>query len=228
MTITVLLFAHYQDAAGYREAPLDAPDGATVATVASLIEARHPGLTGLLAHGRVAVNAEFANAETVLKEGDQVAFLPPMSGGRASLVSLTPDAIDVVSVSRAVEAAGYGAVVTFAGNIRDNSRSQQVAYLEYEAYAPLAEKELRRIAEEAEAHWGGACAIVHRIGRLEIGECSVAVAYAAPHRAEAFEAARWVMDTLKADVPIWKKEYTADGSHWIEGPDAVRATDPCP
>ena len=92
---------------------------------------------------------------------------------------------------------------------------------EYEAYAPLAERQMRISGAEAEARWGVHCAIAHRLGRLEIGECSVAVAVASPHRAEAFEACRWLMDTLKATVPIWKKEFFEGGAIWIEGPQAV-------
>jgi molybdopterin synthase catalytic subunit len=139
-------------------------------------------------------------------------------------VTLSDETIDVAAVSRRVEDAGCGAVVTFAGNIRDNARGQGVLYLEYEAYAPLAHKQLLALGDEAETRWGVRCAVQHRLGRLEIGECSVVVAIAAPHRAEAFDACRWLMDTLKASVPIWKKEYFVGGAHWIEGPQAVLAT----
>jgi molybdopterin synthase catalytic subunit len=138
-------------------------------------------------------------------------------------VQLTHDPIDTQAVGRRVEASGCGAVVLFVGTVRDNALGNQVLYLEYEGYAPLAEKELARIAAEAEARWGVAVAVAHRLGRLEIGEASVAVAVAAPHRAEGFDACRWVMDTLKATVPIWKKEFFAGGAHWIEGPHAVPA-----
>ncbi len=127
----------------------------------------------------------------------------------------------MAELGQSVEATGYGAVVTFAGNVRDNALGREVLYLEYEGYAPLAEKELARIAQEAEERWTVRCAIVHRLGRLEIGECSVAVAVASAHRAEGFEACRWVMDTLKATVPIWKKEYFVGGACWIEGPQSV-------
>lgn len=136
-------------------------------------------------------------------------------------VLLTDDPLDLAALSRSVEESGHGAVVTFAGNVRDNARGQRVLYLEYEAYAALAEKQLHAVAAEAEGRWGVRCAVAHRLGRLEIGECSVGVAVAAPHRAEAFDACRWVMDTLKATVPIWKKEYFEGGAHWIEGPQAV-------
>lgn len=136
-------------------------------------------------------------------------------------ITLTRETIDTGAVGASVEAAGFGAVVTFAGNVRDNAQGRAVLYLEYEGYAPLAEKELARIGVAAEARWNVRCAIAHRLGRLTIGECSVAVAAASAHRAEAFDACRWVMDTLKATVPIWKKEYFVGGACWIEGPQSV-------
>lgn len=140
-------------------------------------------------------------------------------------VALSDEPIDVNAVSRRVENDGCGAIVTFSGAVRDNARGERVLYLEYEAYAPLAHKHLLALADEAEARWGVRCAVQHRLGRLEIGECSVAVAVASPHRAEAFDACRWLMDTLKATVPIWKKEYFVGGAHWIEGPQTVPSHD---
>lgn len=136
-------------------------------------------------------------------------------------ITLTEHPISMADAQQSVEASGYGAVVLFAGNVRDNAQGRQVLYLEYEGYGPLAEKELARIAQEAESRWGVRCAVTHRLGRLEIGECSVVVAVASAHRAEAFEACRGVMDTLKATVPIWKKEYFVGGACWIEGPQSV-------
>ncbi len=141
--------------------------------------------------------------------------------------SLTDERIDTADVARSVEAPGFGAVVSFAGLVRDNAQGRQVLYLEYEAYAPLARKQLWTLAQQAEERWGVRCAVAHRLGRLEIGECSVAVAVASPHRAEAFTACSWLMDTLKATVPIWKKEHFVGGICWIEGPGSVPAvTDP--
>ena len=216
----MLFFAHLQDVAGRHEETVSLSDGATVQTAALELEKRAPGFQPLLDHVRVAVNAEFADADTPLHEGDEVAWMPPMSGG-ADPPLLTHEAIDLTALSRAVEASGYGAVVTFAGNVRDNARGLQVLYLEYEGYEPLAEKHLTRLMAEAEERWGVKCAVQHRLGRLEIGECSVGVAVAAPHRAEAFEACRWMMDTLKETVPIWKREFFEGGAHWVEGPGTV-------
>ena len=136
---------------------------------------------------------------------------------------MTDGPIDLPGLNDAVEGSGYGAVVTFAGNVRDNARGRKVLYLEYEGYAPLAEKQLRQIIADAETRWEVKCAVQHRLGRLEIGECSVGVAVAAAHRGEAFEACRWLMDTLKETVPIWKREFFEGGDHWVEGPNTVSA-----
>lgn len=140
-------------------------------------------------------------------------------------VSITTDALNQDSVASFVASPAYGAVVTFIGNVRDNARGMRVHYLVYEAYLPLAEKELAAIAHAAEQRWNVACAIAHRIGRVDIGETSVVIAVASPHRADAFEACRWLMDTLKESVPIWKKEYYESGEHWIEGSDVVPSGD---
>ena len=215
----MLFFAHLQDVAGSHELAVALPEDTTVAAAAAALAERSAGFADLLAQARAAVNAEFAEASTVLHDGDEVAWMPPMSGG--SFLMLTDTAIDLVALSRAVEASGYGAVVTFSGNVRDNARGRDVLYLEYEAYAPLAEKQLGRLMAEAETHWQVKCMVQHRLGRLEIGESSVGIAVAAAHRAEAFDACRWLLDTLKETVPIWKREFFRGGDHWVEGPHTV-------
>ncbi len=220
----MLFFAHLQDVAGSHELAVSLPDGATVEAAANVLAERFPKFDRLLAQARVAVNAEFAAASAALHDGDEVAWMPPMSGGVSETPPLLTDGvIDLAELSRAVEGSGYGAVVTFAGNVRDNARGRSVLYLEYEGYAPLAEKQLRALISEAESRWGVKCAVQHRLGRLEIGECSVAVAVAAAHRSEAFDACRWLMDTLKETVPIWKREFFEGGDHWVEGPNTVSA-----
>ena len=221
ITVRMLFFAHLQDVAGRHELLLSLPDGATVETAADILAQRSPGFAGLLTQARVAVNAEFAEASTVLQEGDEVAWMPPMSGGAFEVPLLTETPITLTELSRAVEGPGYGAIVTFAGNVRDNARGRTVLYLEYEGYAPLAEKQLRQLMADAETRWEVKCAVQHRLGRLEIGECSVGVAVAAAHRGEAFEACRWLMDMLKETVPIWKREFFEGGDHWVEGPNTV-------
>jgi len=223
ITVRMLFFAHLQDVAGSHEIVVELPVEATVEEAADMLAMRTSGFDRLLMQARVAVNAEFAEASTVLHDGDEVAWMPPMSGGAADVPLLTDGVIDLLALSRVVEAAGYGAVVTFAGNVRDNARGRKVLYLEYEGYAPLAEKQLRTLMAEAEGRWDVKCAVQHRLGRLEIGECSVGVAVASAHRGEAFEACRWLMDTLKETVPIWKREFFEGGDHWVEGPNTVSA-----
>jgi molybdopterin synthase catalytic subunit len=131
--------------------------------------------------------------------------------------------IDVDALELRVSGVENGAVLTFLGQARVNSRGRQVAYLEYDAYVPMAEKQMRKIAVEAAEKWGVEVAVEHRIGRTELGEPSIAICVGSPHRAQAFEACRYVIDTIKEDVPIWKKEVCPDGAFWIEGEDAVQA-----
>ena len=138
-----------------------------------------------------------------------------------AILAITREPLDdayVARLERAIEHPGDGGVVTFRGIVRDSSRGKRVRYLEYDAYPEMAERELATIAAEVERRWRtDHIALVHRIGRLEIGECSVVVAVACPHRAEAFEACRYAIDTLKMTVPIWKKEVAEDGEEWVEG-----------
>jgi molybdopterin synthase catalytic subunit len=138
-----------------------------------------------------------------------------------AIIRITRDALDARAIREleaVVTTSGDGGVVTFQGVVRDNARGKQVRSLEYDAYVEMAEQQMAQIAAEVEKRWEtSAVAMVHRIGRLEIGECSVVVAVACPHRAEAFEACRYAIDTLKATVPIWKKEIYTDGEEWVEG-----------
>jgi len=137
------------------------------------------------------------------------------------IVIVGEDAIDVAVLEATVSAVENGAVCTFVGQVRRQSRGREVEYLEYRAYGPMAEKQLIKIASEAEAQWGCEVAIQHRLGKILLGEASVVVAVGSPHRAEAFAACRWCIDTLKENVPIWKREVCPDGSFWIEGDEAV-------
>ncbi|MGC8668569.1 MAG: molybdenum cofactor biosynthesis protein MoaE [Chthonomonadales bacterium] len=131
------------------------------------------------------------------------------------------DPIDTAALTRLVSGPRNGAVVTFIGQVRNHSHGRKVAYLEYDAYVPMAEKLIRRLAAEASERWPVDAVIEHRIGRMEVGEISVAICVGSPHRAEAFEACRWLIDTLKETVPIWKKEVGPDGTYWVEGDDLV-------
>jgi len=132
-------------------------------------------------------------------------------------VQITDAVLDPAPLVRFVEAPEMGAVVTFSGNVRNHNRGRTVEYLEYDAYRPMAERELRRIGEEALERWNCRIALQHRVGRLEVGEPSVLVVVACAHRGDAFEACRWAIDTLKERVPIWKREVWEGGEVWIEG-----------
>ncbi len=139
-----------------------------------------------------------------------------------TLIAVSEQAIDVETVARSVEAAlggGAGAIVSFAGVVRNHSQGHDdIAYLEYQAYAPMAEREMRRVADEVQQRWNAPCAMMHRVGRLEIGEASIVIAVAAPHRGAAFEACRYAIDRVKETVPVWKKEVARDGFWWVEDP----------
>ncbi len=139
---------------------------------------------------------------------------------------MTGEAISAAELARRVSSAVAGAIVTFEGVVRDHHEGKAVSFLEYEAYVPMSEAVLRDIAERACQRWEvEALAIHHRVGRLEIGDASVAIAVSAVHRAEAFEASRYVIDTLKQEAPIWKRETGPDGAFWVEGPDLVKASE---
>ena len=217
MVITVRYFAAHRDITGRGEEQVELTAGATVAALWELLVDRYPRLAGY--HGKLlyAVNEEFSTLATELRDGDEVAFIPPVSGGAPEIFVVTTEPLDATQLPALVSSPEMGAVVTFAGIVRNNFDGRATAYLEYEAFVPMAVKVLRQIADEARERWGtGAIAVHHRIGRLEIGETAVVIVVGAPHRHEAFEAAEWIMDRIKAIAPIWKKEQWADGaSEWV-------------
>ena len=204
--VTVRLFAGLRERAG--TARLELEDVARVGDVwARLGLGDEPG--GLL----YAVNREYADADVALHDGDEVALIPPVSGG-AFRIGTAP--LDLGALMAEVESDDAGAVATFVGTVRRSSRGRDVVYLEYEAFEEMAEPMLERLAADLTAKHG-LCnvAIHHRIGRVEIGEASVAIAVSAGHRAAALEACREAIDTLKATIPLWKKEVYAGGEEWI-------------
>lgn len=138
-------------------------------------------------------------------------------------VLITREPIDEAAVAASVARAEYGAVCTFSGVVRNHSRGKRVLSLEYTAHERLAITEMARIVAEAENRWNATCAVTHRIGSIPIGESSIFIAAGTPHRPEAFEACRWLIDTIKETVPIWKRETTEDGEVWIEGDRAIEA-----
>ncbi len=220
------LFARLRELAGTDRVDLELRSPATVADVWAAIRERCPDLPTELGGIRAARNQEFSGWEDAVDEGDEVAFIPPVSGGSPEdgvFFEVTDQVLDARRLEAAVAHRGAGAICTFTGIVRDSARGQAVTHLEYEAYAGMAEKEMRAIAGEIAERWPEArVAMAHRTGRLEIGEASVVVSVSCPHRAEAIAACKWGIDRLKESVPIWKKEFAASGASWIEGPDAVR------
>jgi molybdopterin synthase catalytic subunit len=223
MRVTLLTFGILRDhlpAAG----PLDLPAGSSVAALLDHLRAAHPD-TAAWSSIAVAVNREYVTAAHPLVEGDEVALLPPVSGGSAapddpqtlSTIALTTDPIDAASITSALKQPEDGALVVFDGIVRNHTRGRRTLYLFYEAYAQMALQQMQALAAQALADFPiRDVAIVHRLGRLEIGETSVLIAVSSPHRAPAFDACRWLIDTLKQTVPIWKKEYFEDGAVWVQ------------
>jgi molybdopterin synthase catalytic subunit len=217
MQITIRYFAGHRDITKQAEERLELPDGATVGALWELLVSRYPRLAPYQGRLLYAVNQEFATPASELHDGDEIAFIPPVSGGAPPLFQISREPLDPGPLAALVQSPDMGAVVTFAGVVRNNFGGRATAHLEYEAFEPMAASVLEQLAGEARAQWGtGTIAIHHRIGRLEIGETAVLIVVAAPHRHEAFEAAEQIMDRIKQVAPIWKKEIWADGaSEWV-------------
>jgi molybdopterin synthase catalytic subunit len=206
--VKVRLFAGLRERAGRGALELELPDGARAGDVwSALALGDRPG--GLA----VAVNRRYVDEEEPLSEGDEVALIPPVSGGAFQLVD---GPLDVAAVLDAVADERAGGVASFVGTVRRESRGRRVLHLEYEAYEGMAEEVMKELADRlTDEHGLCVVAIAHRIGRVEVGEPSVAIAVSAPHRAAALTACREAIDTLKHTVPLWKKEVYEGGEEWI-------------
>lgn len=224
--VRLLFFGAGREAAGHTELDFTLAASANLHALRSELLARFPALAPFGASLLAAVNEEYATDETLLHNGDEVAFFPPVSGGSGEnttteardFYELTTAPIDVGGVARRVVPPTCGATVTLDGYVREWTRGRRTEYLVYEAYDSMALGEMRRLGvrvrEQFEvAHVG----IVHRTGKLEIGETSVVISVSAPHRRAAFEACEWLICELKRTVPIWKKEFYEDGEVWVEG-----------
>ena len=212
MRVEVRCFASLRELAQGRS-ELTLADDATIDDAWTEMAGRHPGLRPHRSYVRPARNGAYAAWDDALTDDDVIAFLPPVSGGATTALVDAP--IDVEGLERAVADAGHGAVVTFVGRARDRADdNRQVVELEYEVYPEMAASVLAAIAGEAEERWGAAVAIAHRHGVVPIGEAAVAIVTAAKHRGEAYEANRFVIEAIKARLPIWKRERFADGSEW--------------
>jgi MoaE-MoaD fusion protein len=223
MKVRVRLFASYREAVGAPTVDLALDDAGGGEAVWAELVARYPALARLPAPSGYAINDEYVDGLRPLRENDEVVLIPPVSGGNGAGGSACPPVIEItggpIVVDRALSAVAdprAGAVVLFLGVVRDNARGRRVTRLEYEAYEALARREMEKIAGTIASRWPMTrVAIIHRTGHLKVGEASVAVSVSAPHRAEAFEAARFAIDTLKLTVPIWKKEIWESGEAWV-------------
>jgi molybdopterin synthase catalytic subunit len=220
MHITTRFFALHRDIVGTASMEMEVSDGATVADVWARLGVQYPELVPATRSLLYAVNQEYADPETALHDGDEVAFIPPVSGGediafRPFMVTEQPLHVD--TLSRYVQTTADGAIVVFSGVARDNFNGRATEHLFYDAYPAMAEPVLASIAAEAAERWEiGRVAIHHRTGRLELGETAVLVVVAAPHRHGAFAAAEYIMDRIKEIAPIWKRETWADGdAEWV-------------
>jgi MoaE-MoaD fusion protein len=247
MRVRVLPFGVLKDSLGSSPLRMELPEGATVAELLERLRAREPApeMRGIA----VSVNAEYATPSHVLSDNDEVGLLPPVSGGagrpgnappavsvdgrledQTIFIALTRDPIAAESLIAAAKCGEDGAVVVFDGIVRNSTRGRQTLHLDYEAYEEMAEKQMRELARESRIRFGVRhVAIVHRLGRLAIGETSVLIVVASAHRAQAFEACRWLIDTLKKTVPIWKRETFVDGVVWAPGepfPEQIAASNP--
>ncbi|MDE3087897.1 MAG: molybdenum cofactor biosynthesis protein MoaE [Chloroflexota bacterium] len=241
MRVHVKFFAIFREMVGVKTEWVEIADGTTVEALWKQYAARNARLVNLRA--AYAVNQKLAKPDQVLREGDEVGFLPPVSGGAQQVKSkkakgkskisadsrdsrvkeafITRQPLDLNALVGRVAFSGAGAILTFSGVVRDNARGKAVKHLDYETYPEMAESTMRDIVAEVHQRWHDArVAMAHRIGRLKVGEASLIIAVAAPHRAEAYAASHYAIERVKQILPVWKKEFASDGDHWVEGPIA--------
>ncbi len=243
MRVHVKFFAIFRERVGVKEESIEIAEGTTAEALWKQYAARSPQLDRVRA--AYAVNQKLAKPNQMLQDGDEVGFLPPVSGGAKTLkrtnarqtqkprrrkiradsrekdALITPKSIDLNALVARVTFPGAGAILIFSGVVRDNAHGKLVSHLEYEAYPGMAEQTLLDIIAEIHERWADTrVAMAHRIGKLKIGEASLIIAVASPHRPEAYAASRYAIERVKAILPVWKKEFASDGDHWVEGPVA--------
>ena len=225
MRVRVVYLGMLKELAGKPTESVEIDEGTSVSGLWKTLIRMYPKFAGFSGSAAVAVNQEYAPGDTPLSEGVEVALLPPVSGGSEQVASADPPYVRIVhkrivphDVVPPLERPEDGAVVIFDGMVRNHSRGRRTRYLEYEAYEPMALKLMEELATQARQKFPVRnVALVHRLGHLEIGETSVLIAVYSAHRAAAFEACRWIIDTLKKTVPIYKKEFFEDGAVWADG-----------
>lgn len=238
MRIRVLLFGQLKDIVGRQEESLDVQPGTSLSDLMARYSEQFPKFKPIACSIACSVNREYAQGSAVLHEGDEVGFLPPVSGGspatpevqeelRSEHCAIVRQKIDSQKIADGLKAGEDGATVIFEGIVRNNTRGRPTRYLDYEAYDAMALQEMEKLAQDAlQKFTVRDVRLVHRLGRLQIGETSVLVVVASAHRGQGFDACRWLIDTLKKTVPIWKKEYFEDGAVWADGepfPENIRA-----
>jgi molybdopterin synthase catalytic subunit len=235
--IALLAFASAGDILGAGETALELPPRTTLGQLKAQLEERHPELRGLWSRIAVAVNGDLRPDDTALADGDEVAILPPVSGGSGAATPdrargndvLTDQPLEADEVARRVADPSCGAVVVFEGTVRDSHRGRAVERITYSAYRAMAQSRLREIASRLEQRYPGSrVAIVHRLGELRVGEPSVVIAVASPHREAAYAANREALERLKTEVPIWKREHYADGEERWREEEPLSADDAAP
>ena len=219
MKVRALFFGRAHEVTGFSEEELEFGEGRTIGDLQRQYEARFPQLALLAESLVMAVNQEIARRDQPLRDGDEVAFLPPVSGGALDgFCEIIREPIRTSELARQLKAPEDGALVVFEGIVRNHSRGRRTLYLEYEGYEPMAIRKMEEIRRDVKERWPvDHIGMIHRLGRLEIGETSVVIVVTSAHRRAAFEACQFAIDRLKQIVPIWKKEYFEDGAVWAEG-----------
>jgi MoaE-MoaD fusion protein len=235
IAVHVRAFALLREALGAAELTVTLPAGADIASLLARLAEDHPDAKLAGRRFTTAVNRKYAPPESVLADGDEVALIPPVSGGSGKLFEVVDKPISIDAVAARLSAPANGAITLFAGAVRGVTQgkpeqdSQVITdYLEYEAYAEMAEASFESIAAEAMARWPAirAVSIVHRTGRLEVGDISIVIAVAAGHRQDTFDACHYIIDRVKQIAPIWKLEVGPDGASWVDGPREVGGEGP--
>jgi MoaE-MoaD fusion protein len=230
MQIHVLFFGALKELIGRSNDTIDLPNGARVHDLLAHYAEEFPRFEALRPSLAVSVNQEYSSKDRALMAGDEVGVLPPVSGGTLDAsklpsgathraeIQIVREAISTAEILNRLKCPEDGVAVIFEGVVRNNTLGRRTLYLDYEAYEPMALKEMKTLARQARERFGiNTVSIIHRLGRLQIGETSVLIVVTSAHRAAGFDACRWLIDTLKKTVPIWKKEYFRDGAVWADG-----------